>query len=238
MIDLILSALKAQGIAAYVINEHTRESAERFFIRQREDIRRAKHVREVEITVYRDFESDGKAMRGSSTVKLQPSMTEEEIARKLAGAYESALYVKNPFFELPDPVCETLAPEGPLAAMTLDDAADAMAEALFAPDRMDDAFINSAEIFATRQDTRTITSRGTDVRYSAFRVKGEFVVQCVRPTDVEMYHSFEYAAPDTLALSDLSLDALTTVRDRALADAAPEAGAYDVILTKSTCARC
>ena len=110
MIDLILSALKAQGIAAYVINEHTRESAERFFIRQREDIRRAKHVREVEITVYRDFESDGKAMRGSSTVKLQPSMTEEEIARKLAGAYESALYVKNPFFELPDPVCETLAP--------------------------------------------------------------------------------------------------------------------------------
>lgn len=232
MIDLILSALKAQGIAAYVINEHTRESAERFFIRQREDIRRAKHVREVEITVYRDFESDGKAMRGSSTVKLQPSMTEEEIARKLAGAYESALYVKNPFFELPDPVCETLAPEGPLAAMTLDDAADAMAEALFAPDRMDDAFINSAEIFATRQDTRTITSRGTDVRYSAFRVKGEFVVQCVRPTDVEMYHSFEYAAPDTLALSDLSLDALTTVRDRALADAAPEAGAYDVILTK------
>ena len=232
MINLILSALKAQGIPTYIINDTTRESAERFFIRQREDIRRAKRVRDIEVTVYRDFDSDGKAMRGSSTVKLQPGMTEEEIARKLAGAYESALYVKNAFFELPDPVVEALAPEGPLAAMTLDDAADAMAEALFAPDRMDDAFINSAEIFATRQDTRTLTSRGTDVAYSVFRVKGEFVVQCVRPTDVEMYHDFEYAAPDTLALSDLSLDALTTVRDRALAETAPEAGAYDVILTK------
>ena len=232
MINLILSALKAQGIPTYIINDTTRESAERFFIRQREDIRRAKRVRDIEVTVYRDFDSDGKAMRGSSTVKLQPGMTEEEIARKLAGAYESALYVKNPFFELPDPVVEALAPEGPLAAMTLDDAADAMAEALFAPDRMDDAFINSAEIFSTRQDTRTLTSRGTDVAYSVFRVKGEFVVQCVRPTDVEMYHDFEYAAPDTLALSDLSLDALTTVRDRALAETAPEAGAYDVILTK------
>lgn len=232
MIDSILSALKAQGIVAYVINDNTRESAERFFIRQREDIRRAKRVRELSVTVYRDFDSDGKAMRGSSTVKLQPGMTAEEIARKLANAYESALYVKNLFFELPDPVCETLAPEGPLAAMTLDDAADAMAEALFAPDRMDDAFINSAEIFATRQDTRTLTSRGTDVAYSVFRVEGEFVVQCIRPSDVEMYHSFEYAAPDTLALSDLSLDALTTVRDRALAEAAPEAGTYDVILTK------
>lgn len=232
MINLILSTLKAQGIPTYIINDTTRESAERFFIRQREDIRRAKRVRDIEVTVYRDFDSDGKAMRGSSTVKLQPGMTEEEIARKLAGAYESALYVKNAFFELPDPVVEALAPEGPLAAMTLDDAADAMAEALFAPDRMDDAFINSAEIFATRQDTRTLTSRGTDVAYSVFRVKGEFVVQCVRPTDVEMYHDFEYAAPDTLALSDLSLDALTTVRDRALAETAPEAGAYDVILTK------
>lgn len=232
MINKIKSVLAAQNIQAWIISETSKESAELFFIRKAEDMRRAKAVREFAVTVFRDFQSDGKSMRGSSAVLIQPGMSEDEIAAKIKAAYEAAEYVKNPFFELPEPHREARKAEGELAALPLEKTAEIMADALYTPDVMDDAFINSAEIFAERSRKRILTSEGADVAFSVDRVKGEFVAQCVHPKDVEMYFDFEYDVPDTLALSALSSEALTTVRDRAEAEAAPAAGNYDLILTK------
>ena len=232
MTEKILKALDALKITVWKLNDIQRESAELFFVRKKEDIRRAVQVREINVSVYRDFESDGKAMRGMSSALIQPGMSEDEIENKLKIAYEAAKYVKNPFFELPDPSKGEKKDEGELAALSAEEAAEIMAEALFAPDRMDDAFINSAEIFSTRTFVRTLTSRGTDVSYRISRVKGEFVAQCISPTDVELYYDFEYAAPDTLSLSGLAADALSTVRDRSEAASAPKAGVYNLILTR------
>ncbi len=232
MIDRIVSAMKRVGIDAWTISECATQSAELFFIKQNEDIRRAKDVKVVNVTVARDFESEGQKMRGTSSFKVYMGMADEQIESKLSAAYAAAAYVRNPFFELAEPVKEVLKSETELSQLAPAKACDIMAEALFAPDRMDDTFINSAEIFAERAHTRTLTSRGTDVEYTVCKVKGEFVVQCVSPADVEMYFSFDYASPDTLALSELAADALTTVRDRSLAKNAPKAGEYDMILSR------
>lgn len=53
-----------------------------------------------EVVVYRDFEEDGKKMRGASTVHIFPEMTQEETDKVIAEAYYAASFVKKPFFEL------------------------------------------------------------------------------------------------------------------------------------------
>lgn len=232
MIEKIKGVLSALGIQTWKVSETSKESAELFFIRKAEDMRRAKSVREFAVTVYRDFSVDDKKMRGSSAVLIQPGMTEDEISAKIGSAYSAAQYVKNPYFDLPEPHREVRQPEGELASLPLEKTAEIMADALFTPDVLDESFINSAEIFAERDAKRILTSAGTDVSFSVNRVKGEFVVQCIAPKDVEMYFDFKYDVPDTLALSALSAEALTTVRDRAEAEIAPAAGTYDLILTK------
>ena len=106
MINKILSALKAAGVSVYNIVDQTTESAEIYFIKKQEDMRRMKNIREITVTVYNDFEIGEKKMRGMSDIQIAPGMTEEEIHKKIAVAYDAAGYVKNPFFELADPVID------------------------------------------------------------------------------------------------------------------------------------
>ncbi len=230
MIETILRALKALDIDTWLLRETRTQSAELFFIRRQEDMRRAKDVRAVSAVVYQDFEADGKRMRGNASTFLFPGMREDEIARKLESAKQAARHVKNPWFELCDPVSEEKPYEGALDMSALE-AAQTMADAMFAPDNADDAFINSAEIFSERRQTRILSSRGADIRFETRVVKGEFVAQCLAPVDVEMYYDFEYSAPDAQALSELTRQALQSVRDRALASRAPASGSYDLVLS-------
>lgn len=232
MIAKIQKALEKLNIAVWQITETSTENAELYYILKKEDIRREKNILEISVTVYRDFESDGKPMRGSSSVLVFAGMTEEEIENKLRLAYENAQYVKNAFFELADPVGDEMESEEGFGSLSCAEAASVMADALFTADEMEDAYINSAEIFASLKRTRILSSRGVNVSYSTKKISGEFVVECEEPEDVEMYHDFEYSDVDTLALSQLALDALSTVSDRAHASEAPKAGEYDLILTK------
>ncbi|MBR3927558.1 MAG: hypothetical protein IKJ65_00995 [Clostridia bacterium] len=232
MINKILAALKKAGVSVYNIVDTVTESAEIYFIKKQEDMRRMKSIREITVTVYRDFEANDKKMRGMSDVQIAPGMTEEEIAKKISVAYESACYVMNPFFELADPVKDVVEAKSEIRDLPLEEAARIMADALFTPDTDEEAFINSAEIFVDLQRVHILSSLGSDISFTKERVWGEFVAQCVRPQDVEMYFDFNYDTLDTYALSKLSLDAITIVSDRAQAKSAPAAGEYDLILTE------
>lgn len=232
MINKILSALKAAGVSVYSIVDQTTESAEIYFIKKQEDMRRMKDIREITVTVYKDFEIGDTRMRGMSDVQIAPGMTEEEIHKKIVVAYDAAGYVKNPFFELADPVIDNAKAENATDSLSAEEIASVMADALFTPDQYEDAFINSAEIFVENTSFHVLSSRGTDVSFTKKRVWGEFVAQCISPEDVEMYFDFEYDEPDTFALSKLAADAITIVSDRASAKEAPLAGEYDLILTE------
>ena len=227
MTEQILNALKHLGIDNWVINEKHTQSSELFMIRHREDMLRGTDTEETAVTVYRDFDADGKSMRGSSRVMLYPGSTAEEITQKLSQAYANALNAANPYFDLPDPTVETKPKVNclPLSRMLLD-----MRQALVTADQNAESYVNSSEIFITLTNSRTLTSKGSDVSYEQLRVDGEFIVQCKHPNDVEMYFDFDYSKPDTAALYELVTKALTLVRDRASADQVPQSGVYDVIL--------
>ena len=120
---------------------------------------------------------------------------------------------------------------GELAEAPLTQSAGKMAKALFAPDVHEDAFINSAELFVSRSSHHIVSSEGTDVSYTDASVKGEFVVQCKEPEDVEMHNIYEYDGLDEQALSAKVAEALTFVRDRANAQKVLKSGKYDLVLS-------
>lgn len=100
MREKILNAIRKNEIETYLITETVTEGAELYFIRKELDMRRMKKETSAEVVVYRDFEEDGKKMRGASTVHIFPEMTQEETDKVIAEAYYAASFVKNPFFEL------------------------------------------------------------------------------------------------------------------------------------------
>ena len=101
MREKILQAIRKFQIETYLVTEKTVEGAELYFIKKELDMRRMKQDAVSAVTIYRDFETDGKKMRGSANINIFPEMTQEEVDEAVKGAYYAASFVKNPFFELP-----------------------------------------------------------------------------------------------------------------------------------------
>ncbi len=234
MLDKIQKALLKNKIEHYLINEETTESVELFFIRKKLDIRREKSVHNYSLTVYRDFEKDGKKMRGSSAIGIYNGMTEEEIDEAIRDAHYAASFVCNPYYELPKGNKEDfISSTSKLSSLSLTESAMLMTEALFAEDTHEDVYLNSAEMFLEKSIIHILNSEGIDVSYDKYTAKGEFVAQCPAPQDVETYHSFHYTEPDTDALKDKVRYTLETTKARAVATVAPKSGEYKVIISGS-----
>lgn len=224
MINDILNILKSNKIDKYVLSDEIRESAELFYIKKKLDIARAKKVHEISLTVYHEFEKDDKHYLGSSLVFLSPNDSKEVWEKKILSAWELGAYVENPYFELPSgEKSDMQMVETDLNGMDLIDAAKGMAKALYSVDNEKDAFVNSSEFFATKKTVRILNSSGCDVSYIKYDVEGEFVVQSnTLGKDVELHLQFGYDTFDTDALRNKCLEALRSVRDRALAVPAPK----------------
>ena len=221
--DLLIGILKKKEISVYCLYDEIRESAELFFIGKAIDLTRKKRARELKLTVYRDFERGGQKYRGSSSLYIYPEYDSMRIEKLIDDAYASALYVENPYFDLPEGRTEErIVTESALKNGTLMDSAAAMAAALYEADCEAEAWVNSSEFFSEKKTVRIITSAGTDVSYVKFNVNGEFVTQSkANGNDVELHWQFEYDEPAEDAIRQKCAQALKTVRDRAMAVKAP-----------------
>ena len=232
MREKILQAIKKSGIETYSVTEKCTEGAELYFIKKDLDMRRMKSEALSDVTIYRDFEEDGKKMRGSANICIFPEMTQEEVDKAVSGAYYAASFVKNPYFELPKGKKEdTVLVESSLCGKSLEEIGDAFVKALYSVDVNEDAFINSSEFLMSKTNTAIYNSEGIDVSYEKYSVSGEFVVQCLTPQDVEQYQDFAYDDLDTEALATQAAQALEMVRMRAAATEAPEKGNYRLLLS-------
>ncbi len=231
MIERIKRALAECSIAMWRINDTREETAELFFVKKQLDTRRFKDVRKYEVTIFRDVEGE-KPGRGFTSLTLLESMGDQEIKDQLADAYYAAQFAANPTYDLADPVQAPIVEKaGILAKSPLAESAGKAAQAIFAPDVHQDAFLNSAEVFVVHRTQRILSSGGTDVAYTDAKLEGEFVVQCLEPEDVEIHNAFSYDSLDTQALSQKVEEALTFVRDRAHARRVLKSGKYDVVLS-------
>ena len=197
MREKILQAIRKFQIETYLVTEKTVEGAELYFIKKELDMRRMKQDAVSAVTIYRDFEADGKKMRGSANINIFPEMTQEEVDEAVKGAYYAASFVKNPFFELPKGKKEDkVQVKSTLCGKSLEEIGDAFVKALYCVDVQEDAFINTAEFFMEKTTTAIYNSEGIDVSYEKSSVNGEFVVQCITPQDVEQYQEFATEAPE------------------------------------------
>ena len=232
MTDQILAALAKCGIDDYYINLAQDRSAQLFFIKKSLDMKRTTNETSATVTVFKTFEEDGQKYRGASTVKVQESMTPQELETMLADAYYAAGFVKNKYYELDHGTKEAMTEvKSGLTDKTLAQIAQGYAEALFAEDTQEKVFINSAEIFAYEHTEHIISSSGVDVAYSRKSAQGEFVVQCIDGQDVETYQSFAYNDWNPEALRAKAKSTIEMTYARAKAKSAPAAGNYRLILS-------
>ena len=231
MLKKILNILEETGVKTWRVSEVITKTAELYFIKKKLDIPRIKELSQYTVTVFRDFEENGRKFRGESNALLSPGMSDEEIADHIKSAYLAASFVKNPWYELPDPVKdERKKSTSELASKDVEESVFEFAKAMFAEDNAEDAFINSAEIFANRRYEHILASNGLDVSFDTDEISGEFVSQCVTPKDVEQYRSFSYDKIDADAIKQKVADAIEDVRARARASEPPKAKDYDIIL--------
>ena len=232
MIRQILDALERVQIAQYYIDVTETQSVESFFVRRQLDLTRVVNTTEYTVTVYHAYEKDGRALLGASDAQIYPGMEPEEMEAALQSAYHAAGFAGNPTYELYAGAKEEYIPSASgLAKQSLEESMAQMTEALFSKDVQEDVFVNSAEIFSIRQVHHILNSCGVDVSYETYQVRGEYVIQCVTPQDVETYHSFSYREPDVEALRLDVEEALLMTRARAQATQAPQAGTYRIILS-------
>ena len=228
----ILDLLNKAGIEEYRITFFTERTAELFFVKKQLDTRRIKDVAKYLVTVFRIEEKGGEKLKGAIDVMVLSSMSDDEIVKAFKDAYFAAQFALNPYYDAPKPV--TAAPAfktGRLAELAPEKAAGLMAEALFAADNAEGAFINSAEVFISKKTMRIVTSTGTDVSWTDAKASGEYVVQAKEPEDVEMYRQFAYTELETEELTRQVKEQLTFIHDRARAERILKSGNYDLILT-------
>ena len=231
--EKIISALHELGVEQYVITEKHTDSLEAFYVKKNLDLTSRADTTVRTVRVFRPFEKDGAKMLGDSEATVRPGMSEEEIRTALAGAWYAAQFVANPWYPLPAGVkAPRRADNGGFGSRSLAESMKDVTEALFAEDTAQDVFLNSAEIFMRRIETRIVSSENADVSWEQVEVWGEYVCQCRTPQDVETYHQFCYREPSPEALRAEVRHALEMTKARARAVAAPKTGTYALVLDR------
>ena len=113
---------------------------------------RSKQVVHTLLTIYHDFEQENKKYRGSVSVQIYPTYTQEEIQKVINEGLFSAGFVKNEPYPLVKPVesaapSAKMFPESNFTSRALDDWLKPLVEALFKEDRVNEGGIDSAELF-------------------------------------------------------------------------------------------
>lgn len=234
--DRVIEILKKhQELSAYKLISVKTTDRELFLIKDKLDLNRGKDVENYSLTVYRDFEEQGVRYKGSALLSLAPTMSEEELEKKISDGIFAAQFVKTKWYPLAKPSDEKLlVPHSDIDEKKLGEQAKQIAEAILA-EKSDNAVMNSAEIFLTCSDIHFINSEGVNLRYKNASNKIEVITSCeAQPDAVEVYGDASY--------SNLALDTIrSTVKNqleeteaRRIAQRAQSIKGINVILRNSS----
>ncbi len=227
MLEKIISRLQKADINGWKIEEKFIEGQEYFFVKRELDLSRAKKVRHFDLTVYRDFYESGKKYRGSSSTRLSPTMSDDELQVAIDEAAFAAGFVKNPWYPLVSSMVERLEPPD----HDLQELSSDAIGAIFRADNREGAWLNSMELFVTRNGHRIINSEGVDVSYTRYRTYIETIVNASGKEEVELYDQLLLSLPEKRTIEERITDLLGKAIDRSQAISTPSLKAIPVILT-------
>ncbi|MBQ5867382.1 MAG: hypothetical protein IIW56_11990 [Oscillospiraceae bacterium] len=188
----IIAALKANPrVSDYKINLTAKESYECFYVKGKLETVRCTDTCDKIVTVYVDHGE----FKGDSQFYVYPSTTSEELSELIEKAVEKASLLNNKMYTLPENETGEYEVESNFSAYTLSGLSKEITEAVFSANNLENADLNSVEVFVNRHTDTVCNSRGihkTQVRYDAmveaiptFNGEGE---------SVELYQQYNFSA--------------------------------------------
>ena len=170
--DLVNWMADQRALSDWRLTVKRSDTQEYFFIRRQLDMRRAKNVEKFDLVLYRDFEEKGEFYRGLYQLSLHPTLSFSEAKAMIEKGIESAKFLKNPYFPIP----EESRVKGFETTQTSAFGSEVYLNALF--DGMEDpeGGINSCEIVFENVTTSIRNSRGVFVSFTSPRIFAEVVL--------------------------------------------------------------
>lgn len=198
-------------VSDFKINIRQKESYELFFVKGRLETVRCTDTCDKEVTVYA---AHGEYL-GDSKFFIYPSTTTEQLVQLIDEAATKALLLNNQSYTLPQAQEGDYVVESNFAHYQPAQLAEAVAQAVFEANRVENAGLNSVEIFINKYHDTVLNSRGlrkTQVKYDA-------MVETI-PTyngekeSVELYQQVNFSSLDREALVSEVAGKLAEVKAR------------------------
>ncbi|BBE31526.1 hypothetical protein OSSY52_16670 [Tepiditoga spiralis] len=235
MIDKIKNILNSYNeIKDWKIIEKNSSSKELFFIRKELDMNRATKTHEIILTIYRDFEENEKKYKGHSTTNIHPTMTEEEIKTNIEDAYFSAKFVKNEYYPLAMPKENKNTLSNKFNEKSMEEWIPILTKEIFKNDKYKDGWINSAELFLTKNKIRLLNSNGIDVEYEKYDGMLEFIVNWKGNEEIELFEIINFSDYVEDFISSKIKEKFEIAKYRAIAQSTPSVKDIPVLLTGSS----
>ena len=230
MINTAMEYLRDDArVSDHKVNIHQKNSYELFFVKGKlETVRRTK-TQDIQVTVYVDH--DG--FRGESQFLIYPYTTGEDLRGLIDEAVAKALLINNQHYNLPENETGAFEIESNFGRCKISDLAADIARSVFDADTVENASLNSVEVFLNEHVDTIRNSRGvekTQHRYDA-------MVETI-PTynggkqSVELYHQYNFSSFDRDTIMSEVRDMLLAAKARYEAVTTDAAINCPVILNK------
>lgn len=234
MLDRIKNILNANtDLSDWKIVQNQTEANELFIIKKQIDMPRSKSINKISITVYKDFEDEGKKYRGSSTVNIHPTMTDDEISIAIKDIAFSASFIKNQYYPIPeksDHQIKSLTSKFDTAPLV--EWMPKVKDALYKYDNFDKGYINSSELFLEKNTTTILNSRGAHHSYVSYKGQIELISSWKDiGEEIELYKELMFSDYEPEALSNAAQELLEMSKERARTQPTPSFDNLNVILT-------
>ena len=188
---------KNSRVSDYKINISRKESYELFFVKGKLETVRRTNTCDKEVTVYVDHGE----FKGESQFFVYPSTTPEQIAAKIDEAVEKALLINNKSFTLPGAEQGEYLVESNFASFDPADLAAKISKAVFTANQVENASLNSVEIFINKYTETVVNSRGLHKTQSRYDAMVEAIPTYNGPEQsVELYEQYNFGSLDEEAL--------------------------------------
>lgn len=207
-------------------------STELFFIKDELQMNRAKDVSKLSVTIYKNKEIDGKKFKGSSSVNLSPSFTNEEIKSKIDQAALAANFVNNQYYDLPKPSNKT---PGNLNSNFKEgnfiESIGNLVKDLYSEDNQFSAFVNSSEFFINKYLISITNSNGISVSYETYKGEIELITEAQGLVEsIELFDIINFSEYDEVFIKNTIKEQLYNTFLRSQAIPLPDVGNIPVIL--------
>ena len=214
MKQIIAQLKKNPLVTDYKINLVAKESYECFYVKGKLETVRCTDTCDKIVTVYVDH--DG--FKGDSQFFVYASTTEEELAQLIESAAQKALLLDNQMYTLPENETGEFAVSSNFTESTLAELAQRISEAVFAANCVENAGLNSVEVFVNRYTDTVVNSRGVNKTQTRYDAMVEAIPTYNGQTEsVELYQQYNFSAFDPAQVQKEIREKLLEVTARAAA---------------------